>query len=348
MSITVKKYDKEFIVPFEERPTDSAHASTLLEMDDGSVLAAWFGGSWEKDPNVAIWMSLRDIKGNWSKPWIISDVHGIAMWNPVLFRTASGKIMLFYKVGAVIPEWKTFVKESLDEGMTWSDERELVPGDVSGGRGPVKDKPILLHDGKTIVAPASVEANECWDAFVDISTDDGMTWKRSMMVPVRHASYNIQLVDQPYECHRLWGKGMIQPTLWEDKEGLHMFCRTGGSAIFRSDSTDGGNTWNLAYDTGLPNNNSGIDLVRLQSGALVLAYNPVGNLPNFYKGPRTPLSLAYSEDDGKSWSRLFDLETEPGGYAYPAIIQGRDGSLLLTYTHRRERICFWRIEIKED
>ncbi|MFA6846583.1 MAG: sialidase family protein [Sphaerochaetaceae bacterium] len=346
MRLPTIQVKKEFIVPFEDRPTDSAHASTLLELKDGSVLVSWFGGSWEKDPNVSIWLCKRDSEGLWGKPYVADDKKGVAMWNPVLFRTGEGRILLFYKVGATIEQWKTYRMDSLDEGKTWSESRELVSGDISGGRGPVKNKPILLSDGKTIIAPASVEG-ECWDAFVDISTDGGQSWEKSEYVPQRHASYNIQMVDQPYEKHRIFGKGMIQPSLWEDAKGiLHMFCRTGSSAIFRSDSVDKGRSWSLAYDTGLPNNNSGLDLVRLSSGTLILAYNPTGNLPNYYKGPRTPLSLARSEDNGENWTRFLDLETEPGGYAYPAIIEAHDGSILVTYTHRRERICFCRVEME--
>jgi hypothetical protein len=77
----------------------------------------------------------------------------------------------------------------------------------------------------------------------------------------------------------------------------------------RSDSEDGGKTWCCAYETGLPNNNSGIDLVKLPSGGLVLAWNPVGNLPNYYKGPRTPLELSYSDDNGEPGARFSHWRT---------------------------------------
>lgn len=343
----LKEVKREDIVPFETRPTDSAHASTLLELKNGEIISAWFGGSWEKDSNVDIYMAKRSLEGVWSYPEKIAQVTGIAMWNPVLFRYPDESIVLFFKVGEIIEKWKTFYIKSVDEGKTWSKMAELVEGDESGGRGPVKNKPIMLNDGKTVLAPASIEGNG-WQAFVDISTDNGKTWAQSDFVPIRFASYNIQMVDQPYDKHRLWGKGMIQPTLWQDKDGAcHMFTRTTSSAIFRSDSLDNGRTWNLAYDTGLPNNNSGIDLVRMSDGTLVLAHNPVGNLPNYYKGPRTPLVLSYSEDNGATWKQLLVMEDGPGGYAYPAIIEGKDGSILVTYTHKRERIIFYKVEVEK-
>ncbi len=122
-----------------------------------------------------------------------------------------------------------------------------------------------------------------------------------------------------------------------------MFLRSTSSRIFRSDSQDGGRTWSLAYDTGLPNNNSGIDLVRLPDGALILVHNPTENLSNYHKGPRTPLVVSLSEDNGESWKELAVLEDGIGGFSYPAVICGSGNEILITYTWKRERIVFVRI-----
>lgn len=334
---------KEFIIE-EDREFDSAHASTLVQLKNKTVISAWFGGSWEKGADVAIWVAKRKNE-IWSKPKKVVDTRAIAMWNPVLFQKEDDTIVLYYKVGAQIQHWTTWLIESRDEGETWSIPRELVPGDTIGGRGPVKNKPIRLANG-TILAPASLEG-EIWDSFVDISHDDGETWELSTMVPLRRASYDKQAIDMPYEKHRCFGKGIIQPTLWQDSQGeVHMLLRSTSSKVFRSDSSDGGYSWNLTYATELPNNNSGIDVVKLPSGTLVLAYNPTENLPNYYKGARTPLILSYSKDNGETWKELITLEDAPGGYAYPAIICN-DEELLVTYTWKRERIVFWSIPYEE-
>ena len=327
---------REYIME-EDRDFDSSHASTLVELSGGNVLASWFGGSWEKGADVAIYISKR-MNGVWSRPRKLIDEYAIAMWNPVLFQKEDGTIILFYKVGVTIPEWKTFYVTSEDEGETFCEPKELVEGDV-GGRGPVKNKPIRLKNG-TVVAPASIEG-ETWDAFVDISTDEGITWEKSNYVPLRRVGFNIQMVDRPYDKHYCYGLGVIQPTLWEDdQENLHMLLRSVSSKVFRSDSENGGKTWNVAYATSLPNNNSGIDVVKLPSGILVLAYNPTENLPNYYKGSRTPLILSYSEDNGETWKELIVLENTPGGFAYPAIICNDNNEILVTYTWNRERIVF--------
>src|SRR5688500_15028803 len=62
---------KQFI--FETLPTPSCHASTIAETKSGLV-AAWFGGKHEKNPDVEIWVS-RKAGGSWSTP--VSVANGI-------------------------------------------------------------------------------------------------------------------------------------------------------------------------------------------------------------------------------------------------------------------------------
>ena len=182
---------------------------------------------------------------------------------------------------------------------------------------------------------------------MDISKDDCRTWERSDLVPLHRLAitdkgvHNVQVIDRPYDRHYIYGKGIIQPTLWEDRDGkVHMLCRSSSSRIIRSDSEDGGRTWCLAYDTGLPNNNSGIDLAKLKNGDLVLVYNPRENLPGYYKGPRTPLSVALSRDNGETFEILCTLEDQRGDYCYPSVICNDNNKIMITYTWKREKIVY--------
>lgn len=320
----IRIMDKEFIFE-DDRPFLSCHASTLLELENGDTLAAWFGGTREKADDVAIWCSLRH-EGEWEPPVKVADEEGMPHWNPVLFQSSHGTIYLFYKVGKEIKDWFTRVMTSDDGGRTWTPFRDLVPGD-RGGRGPVKNKPIILHNG-VWAAPASLEG-EYWDAFVDLSEDEGESWTASARVPLDHKEFD--------------GKGIIQPTLWESTPGhVHMLLRSTCGHILRSDSEDGGHTWCPPYDTGLPNNNSGIDVTRLEGGILALVYNPVGQ--NW--GKRTPLVVSLSRDNGETWGCTCCLEQQEGEYSYPAIIPAPWG-FSITYTWRRERIAYVRCCIEE-
>lgn len=309
----------------EDRPFPSCHASSLVELADGGFLAVWFGGTRESADDVAIWSARRGPAGGWSAPRLVAKVEESAHWNPVIFRTgpSDGRVYLWFKVGPKIPTWRTYAAVSDDGGETWSTPVELVPGDA-GGRGPVKNKPILLADGGWL-AGASLETSTAWDAFADRSEDEGVTWQATPLIPFDHSGCT--------------GKGVIQPTLWESAPGqVHMLLRSTGGRVCRSDSADGGRTWSEIVPTNLPNNNSGLDVARLADGRLALICNPVGDRE------RTPLSILFSHNNGLTWPERIDLETEPGEYSYPAIIPTADGGLAVTYTWRRERIVWAKVE----
>lgn len=308
----------------DDRPFPECHASTLVETEQGRLICAWFGGTKEKADDVAIWQS-RFMGGNWSTPVRVAKVNETAHWNPVLFRDPARGTYLFFKVGREIPFWETNWAETRDDGATWSVPVELVPHD-QGGRGPVKNKPIVLSDGSWL-AGASTEYKG-WKPFADRSEDGGKTW-------VRSADFVIDRAAIP-------GEGAIQPALWESKPGhVHALLRTAAGKIGRADSTDYGRTWMPVYLTDMPNNNSGIDVLRLEDGRLLLVYNPV--MKNW--GGRSPLNLAISKDNGETWSDLASLEDEPNvEFSYPAIVRTSAG-VAISYTWKRQRIRCWQISL---
>ncbi len=318
--ITASK--KEMI--FTKKPTKSCHASTVLPLDNGAVAAAWFGGTSEGNNDVNIYTSVRNKSGVWSPPVLITADLNIAHWNPVLFKKADGSIIIYFKVGKKISEWKTYYSVSAD-GIDWEKPKELMPDDAGNGRGPVKNKPITLFDG-TVLAGASDENEKLWRAFADISNDGGMTWSRTAYIEA--ADKNGKPVP------------MIQPTLWQTDSGnVHMLMRTRVGEIYRSDSSDNGKTWCKAYSSGLPNNYSGIDAVKDSSGRLFLAYTPLSC------ELRTPLVLAVSEDNGNTFDTVKILEWIPGEFSYPAITE-KDNILHLTYTYKRKYIVYREFELK--
>jgi len=299
---------EEFI--FTEADFRSCHASTIVQPAPGQLLAAWFGGTREGANDVRIWLSRHD-GGAWSKPEVIAEETGVPCWNPVLFQTRKGELFLFYKAGPSPMTWSGFFRRSNDGGVTWS-KTELL---TAGLLGPIKNKPIQLRNG-VILAGTSVESYKAWSCWVERSEDEGRSWRR-------HGP--IALPDQPY--------GIIQPTLFEAADGrIVMLVRSRSVGfICASESKDGGLTWRPAQRTGLPHPGSGIDLVRTGEGRLFLVYNHT-------KTARFPLNLGLSADDGRSWKMVHTFEDQPGEYSYPAIIQGRDGRLHVTYTWKRQRI----------
>ena len=322
----VEAMQRDFIFG-DDRPFRECHASTLIALDDGAFLVAWFGGTKEKDPDVGIWMS-KGSAGNWSAPHKVMKIREDAHWNPVLFKDESGTVYLFFKVGKEIPFWETWVARSNDNGDTWSEAVELVEGN-KGGRGPVRNKPVILSNGSWL-AGASHEEGQ-WNVFVDRSDDNGFSWQATPYLTLDRSQFT--------------GMGVIQPTLWESAPGIvHMLVRSTDGKIYRSDSEDYGKTWRALYATDMPNNNSGIDLVKLPDGTLVLAYNPIsGNWAS-----RSSLNLAFSYDNGDTWPEIVVIENDTNTraeYSYPAIITNGN-RVIFTYTWKRQRIAFGELEVR--
>jgi predicted neuraminidase len=320
MNLTTVHYEHVFE---EDRPFPQCHASTMIGLDNGTYLLAWFAGTREKSDDVGIWMA-QGQPGNWSAPYLAVKTRNDPHWNPVLFKDPDGKVYLYFKVGKEIDFWETLVMHSYNAGETWSAPRELVPGD-KGGRGPVRNQPIILSDG-TWLAPASVERNKVWDVFIDRSEDGGLTWEATEKVPLDRSV--------------ITGEGVIQPALWESKPGhVHMLMRSSSGKICRSDSEDYGKSWSPVYETELPNNNSGIDVTQIAGDTIALIFNPVGE--NW--GKRYPITVAVSVDNGISWPLKVDIEKgeEKMELSYPDIFY-QDGHLVACYTWNRERIAFWQ------
>jgi predicted GH43/DUF377 family glycosyl hydrolase len=200
----------------------------------------------------------------------------------------------------------------------------------------VKDKPLVLADG-TVVAGTSVESYRTWAAWIDRSTDHARTWTRIGPIVVKDPGKggveSTPVASVPGSA--FWNKtyGLIQPAvvpLGKDRLRLYARATTNIGFICTAESHDGGLSWSDARPTTLPNPNSGIDAVGLKDGRIVMIYN------HTQRG-RSPLNLAVSRD-GDTWNSFLALETEPGEYSYPAIIQARDGSLHMTYTWKRQRV----------
>lgn len=301
----------------------NCHASTIAHLGGGRLMAAWFGGSREKHADVGIWFAVGQV-GQWDPPRLLVKIGPVAHWNPVLFAAPDGRVHLFFKVGATIHGWRSFTMSSPDGGQTWTYPVEFCAQDRIA-RGPVKNKPIVLSDGAWL-APASHEWSlgdrKFWDAFTDRSDDGGRTWLASPFVPIDHDTFP--------------GVGVIQPTLWESSPGnVHMLLRTKNGKVARSDSTNGGRSWSPATLLEMDHNNSGLDLTRLADGTLVLVHNPVvGKV-------RTPLSISVSTDNGLSWRRALDLETQPGEYSYPGIIAMDHQTVAICYTWQRTAVAYW-------
>jgi predicted neuraminidase len=295
---------------FSDAPFAASHASTLAAAGR-TLVCCWFGGRREGHPDVGIWSSVRDQDG-WSPPNLAAtganpDGGAVACWNPVLWQQPEGPLHLFYKAGPTPRSWWGMAARSADGGRTWGRPARLPEGIL----GPIKNKPILLEDGR-LLCPSSTE-HDGWRVHFEWTSDFGSTWERTASI----------------------GDGktieIIQPAVFVHPGGrLQALCRSRQGFIAEIWSEDGGRTWSQPSLTAVRNPNSGIDGLTLADGRHLLVHNPVSRC-------RSPLIVSLS-DDGEAWRQVSALETEPGEFSYPAVIQDSDGSVHISYTNRRTTI----------
>ncbi len=299
----------EFIYQSADVKFPSCHASTIIQTSEG-LLAAWFGGTAERNPDVGIWIS-RFTDGKWSGPEEaangIRDDKRYPCWNPVLFN-AGDEILLFYKVGPSPSTWWGELITSEDKGISWFPSRKLPDGII----GPVKNKPVLLSTG-ILLCPSSTE-NDGWRVHMEMTPDNGFTWERTPPLNEKNV-------------------GAIQPAILLHPDGkIQILCRSRQSKILTSWSEDNGKKWSSLAPLNIPNPNSGIDAVTLKDGRHLLVYNHLTSGRNI-------LNVAVSED-GNAWKAAVLLENDKKEteYSYPAIIQSSDNLIHITYTWNRKLI----------
>ena len=191
---------------YEQADFPQCHAATIVETKKGDLVATYFGGKHERNPDVCIWASIKK-KGQqeWSKPILAADgvftlgtpnaiIAGItaestpafegpvcrgtaltnqrrkACWNPVITEMPNGELWLFFKVGLKVSDWTGWLSKSKDGGRTWSDKEPLPKGFL----GPIKNKPEIING--RLLCPSSTEDNG-WKFHMEIYDLKTKQWK---------------------------------------------------------------------------------------------------------------------------------------------------------------------------
>lgn len=304
----------------DEPVTPNSHAATLVEIKPNQIMAAWFGGKYEGAKDVGIYFSVYKDK-KWSAPQNLippAIIKGdtLPCWNPVVFKSKSENLYLFYKVGKNPREWFGAMITSKDNGETWSAPKYLPEGIL----GPIRNKPVEVVPG-VILCGSSTEntQNNQWRVHVETYTEATGTWEKIAVADKKQFD-------------------VIQPTfLVHSNSTIQMLSRSKHNKIMTSWSKDNGQHWTETDSLNVVNSNSGIDALTLSGKAFLLVNNPLPQGKDWFNG-RNILDVEYSSN-GISWKKLFDLENQTEGeFSYPAIIQTSDGKIHVLYTYNRKYI----------
>lgn len=351
-------YRDDFLgVDFALLPTggkNTAHAPALIETHDGGLLCAWFAGSFEGSGDISIAVSKLDPETQvWQETKIVSKGIDRSEQNPAFFRANDNEIWLIYTSQVSRQEGKDnmqftsiiMMQRSFDEGITWEEPEVLFEEEGTFSRQAIQ----VLSNGRYIFATwlceDSAEGLTNDPTEFRVSDDKGQSWKR-----VRMPESN----------------GRVHAQVLEAEPGhLVAFMRSRfADNVYKSESSDYGDTWSVPKATVLPNNNASISAIILDSGEIAMAYNMnAAPHPEFGKvswpGLRNPVVVSISEDFGETWpvGRVFEQaegfigvqnKTNNKQYEYPTLYQDSQGNLNLVYAYRN-RLCVKFVRFtKED
>ena len=315
----------------------SGHGPALLELPNGDLLCVWFAGSFEGNADVHIVCSrLEKDSEAWTEPVDVSGDPERSEQNPSLFYGPDGAAWCMYtaqldrQAGKDNMQFTAVVRcqKSTDGGRTWGPYETVFPEEGTFCRQPIQ----VLSNGRWIfsnwICTDSAEGLSGDPTAFRISDDQGKTW-RTVMMPESHGHVHANVVE-------------LEPG------HLVAFMRNREAyRIHRSESFDYGETWSEPKPTPLPNNNSSISAIKLQSGRVAIAYNPTCT-PDpqpgkaAWPGLRCPVAVALSEDGGLTFPIIRWMERGEGyigdenktnnkQYEYPYLMQTKDGMIHLAY-----------------
>lgn len=312
------------IEPSEEFPRNSE--GDIVELGDGRLCLVYTRFTGGGADNAAADIAMRtsgDGGKTWSDDRILVKNEGKENTMSVsILRLQSGELLLFYLVKNSWNDLNAYVRRSSDEFETLSDPVRATTAD--GYNVVNNDRFVQLSSGRLIVPaafhPCPEGKRESWShrgiMKVSYSDDGGKTWKGD--------ATDVSVVPDPSVT-------LQEPGVVELEDGrLMMYIRTDGGSQFESFSSDGGIHWTKPVPGKLASPLSPATIERIPwTGDLLAVWNDHSGWHKFPKGKRTPLCVAISKDEGKTWSESRVIEGDPDGwYCYTAVTFVGDRVLL--------------------
>jgi len=318
----------------------SPHIGPYVNLGDGNVLAV----------SGTEALVSKDEGKTWEARPLFKDAQRfLARPERALLRTRDGVIVMGFLNEKEIKrgEWKlndkealskfylpTYVTRSLDEGKTWEEPQKIQDGWCGAIR-----SLIQLKNGRIVLAGQDVVFGPGRHVVMTyVSDDNGKTWRKSNVIDIGGSGSH---------------GGTMEGTVAELSDGrVWMLIRTVHGWFWEAFSADGGLTWTDVRKSGIQSSTCCGTLARLKSGRLALLWNRSPEGKPYSLNSREELSLAFSEDDGKTWSKPVVIgrdPTPPGEresahrLSYPYLFERRPGELWITVMQG-----WLRISVREE
>ena len=361
------------------------HASNIMPLPNGDLLCAWFSGTQEGMADISIYTArLSKDATEWSDLRKMSDDPTRSEQNPVLFPAPDGKLWLMWTAQKAGNQDTAFIRYrvSEDNGASWSRMDILFDKPGTFIRQPI----VVLGNGDwllpvfyCVTTPGEKWLGDHDYSAVQISSDGGKTWSEHVVlgstgcvhmniVPLYEggllAVFRSRWADAIYMSRstdngRTWLAPWATPLPNNNSSIQCTRLKNGHLAMVFNNIRATATTDRRAslYDE-IEDDESVADEPEQRSEKTQAdkAEKNVAARTAFWGTPRSPMTLAISEDEGKTWPFMRDLETGDGycltnnskeklnrEYSYPSIQQGDDQMLHITYTYFRQYIKYVRV-----
>ncbi len=334
------------------------HGSCVVETGDGDLLACWFNGSGERqaDDVRIVGARLRHGATQWSERFVMADTPDLPDTNCCMIIDPRGTLWLIWPTildnhwESALLKYKHSDDFRRDGPPVWKfqDILHVKPG-------PEFAATVKVAVERFSARTAEVKIKEYLDYAVSASADklkSRLGWMtrahpfilegRRLIVPLYSDGFNFSLMAITDDWGATWhtstpliGEGNVQPSIVRRRDGsLYTMMRDNGGPpqrIQQASSKDRGETWSTVTDSELPDPGAGLEITSLANGRWLLVNNDTE------KG-RHSLCVRLSDDEGRTWKWSRHLERDApgpnaGSYGYASVIQAKDGTLHVTYSH---------------
>ncbi|MCH8333023.1 exo-alpha-sialidase [Candidatus Sumerlaeota bacterium] len=346
----------ELIFPLEHWHN---HGSCIVECPNGDLLVCWFHGSGERNSDDVLIMGARKVKltGEWTEPFLMADTPDFPDTNSCMIIDPQSRLWLLWPTiqantwESALMKYKISTDYQMPEGPPiWEIEKVLhmKPGDEFEAIVRAKTEQYLA--GREVTERSRRWAERNFEQAADKLTRRIGWFTRAhpyfldqerMLVGLYSDGFSFSIVTYTDDGGETWkmsepivGGGNIQPSFARKNDGtIVAYMRDNGPApkkVHVSESRDRGVSWSEVVDHAQLNNpGSGLEVMNLASGRWLVAYN------DRVRG-RHSLAVSLSDDQGETYPWTRHLELVPAGqgsFAYPSIMQARDGSIHVTYSY---------------
>lgn len=311
-------------------PTLHPKASQLPFTHQGPFVTTADGGVLCIDNKNAL--RSKDEGKTWESSPLFADPEKYNVSNErALLRTRSGVIIAGWMNGAerkAPKKWNwgakdgvwtefvlpTYSVRSVDDGKTW--ETPVKLNDPWCG---CIHSLIETRSGRIILVGQEIIPEWRHATVIFVSDDQGKTWKRSNTL-----DYGVGHHDHA---------GSIEGTVIERKDGsLYLLLRTESGFLFEATSTDG-LKWEGLQKSQIPSVTCCPQMARLADGRIALLWNAPPRHAPTNGTSRSELSLAFSDDEARTWSKptVVAANYAPGArVSYPYLYERKPGELWIT------------------